>query len=232
MNMVWGNSLQHMESISAPGFIIHTRGRENYNLGDSALAKLTESTVGLNLLNEILRHSDHGKQVTVFVTRGMDSMTVPKPTQQQMNRLGLYHSNNEQILIEYARPLALKGRFLKGEGTSATVYWNPDERPGALPRHRHVTSDRQPLSSELTPISSVDTDATVFDGPFTPTLAHELVHAMRIVKGTYTDDLTDEGRSNEERRALGVMEYANDPISENAYRREQGLPLRAWYPSV
>lgn len=231
MNMVWGNSLHHMSSIAVPGILIRARGREDFNRADSSLASLADSTVGVNLLNEILRHSCHGREVTVFVTRGTNSNTVPKPTQQQMNRLGVYHSDNEQLQIEAARPLALKGRFLKGEGTSATVYWNPDERTPTLPRHMHVTSDRQPLNSELT-LVGIDSNRTVVGGTSTATLAHELVHAMRIVKGTYTDDLTDEGKSNEERRALGVMEYANDPISENAYRREQQLPLRAWYPSV
>jgi len=220
-----------MESIAAPGFIIHARNRSDFDLADSALANLVNSTVGLNLLNEILRNSSHGRNVTVFVTYAMNSNTFPKPTQNQMNRLGLLPSDPEGVKVEAARPLALKRRFMKGEGTSATVYWNPNERTPTLPRHIHVTADRQPLNSELT-LVGIDSNRTYIEGTSFATLVHELVHAMRIVKGTYTDDLSDEGKSNEERRALGVIEYRNEPISENAFRAEQQMPLRAWYPSL
>ena len=231
MYMHLRSSVHDMQSVAVPGIKIYARNRDDYDRADSSLAMLADSTVGVNLLNEILRHSSHGRQVTVFVTRGTHSNTVPKPTQNQMNRLGVFHSDPEHVHVNAARPLALKGRVMKGEGTSATVYWNPDERTPTLPRHMHVTHDRQPLSSQLT-LVPYDSNRTYVSGTPEATLAHELVHAMRILKGTYTDDLSDEGKSNEERRALGVMEYANEPISENALRREQQMPLRAWYPSV
>jgi len=229
MNLVWRSDI-NQQSIAVPGIFIHARNREDYDKADSALANIASTEVGVNLLNQILSHSNHGKQTTVTVRGWANSKTIPMPTQNQRDSMNIYYSDGEEILSAAARPLALKGRFLKGEGTSATVYWDPNERQPTLPRHAHVTEDCHPFSSQLT-LVGVDRERTFIGGTNEACLVHQLVHAMRIMKGTYTDDLSDAGKSNEERRALGVMEYANESISENAFRREITIPLRAWYPS-
>jgi len=145
-------------------------------------------------------------------------------THDQMNKLNLHSDQPHEVLINAARPLALKkGRFMKGEGTRATVYWNPHENPSTVPLMHHVTQ-----TSALTLVGS-DSGRTRVVGLVEANLVHELIHAMRILKGTYTDDTSPEGRANEERRALGVNEFANEGISENAFRREMELPLRAWF---
>jgi len=191
---------------------------------DLTISNMMSTTVGLNLLKEITRHSNNGREVKIFVSENSRSSTVPMLTPDQMNKLHLYSDQPHEVLSNAARPLALKkGRFLKGEGTRATVYWNPHENPSTVPLMHHVAQ-----TSALTLVGS-DSGRTRVVGLVEANLVHELIHAMRILKGTYTDDNSPEGRANEERRALGVNEFANEGISENAFRREMELPLRAWF---
>jgi len=198
--------------------------RQGIDYAENTLANLKSTTVGRNLLSEITRHSQNGREVKIFVSEHARSSTFPILTHDQMNKLNLHSDQPHEVLINAARPLALKkGRFVKGEGTRATVYWNPHENPSTTPLMHHVAQ-----TSALTLVGS-DSGRTRVVGLVEANLVHELIHAMRIVKGTYTDDTSSEGRANEERRALGVNEYANEGISENAFRREMELPLRAWF---
>lgn len=61
-------------------------------------------------------------------------------------------------------------------------------------------------------------------------LAHELVHALHTLSGDWIKH--DDPRKQaliEEARTVGAGKYANTRISENAIRREHGLPLRTFY---
>jgi hypothetical protein len=55
-------------------------------------------------------------------------------------------------------------------------------------------------------------------------LAHELIHAIHSLKGEKEAVI-----ANEEARTVGLGQYANERISENALRAEAGLALRTVY---
>lgn len=54
-------------------------------------------------------------------------------------------------------------------------------------------------------------------------LAHELIHSLHCLEGIKID-----GR-DEELWTTGIGKYANNPMSENAFRNQFGLPLRTQY---
>ena len=53
-------------------------------------------------------------------------------------------------------------------------------------------------------------------------LAHELIHSLHCLTGTHAD-------SDEEIKTTGIGKYADEPMSENAFRKEFGLSLRESY---
>lgn len=72
-------------------------------------------------------------------------------------------------------------------------------------------------------------------GKRTPTwivLAHELIHALHHLSGTtYRDSVRGEGgeAKREEMATTGLGAYKNGRLTENAIRREAGLPERTFY---
>ncbi len=53
-------------------------------------------------------------------------------------------------------------------------------------------------------------------------LAHELIHSLHCLEGT-------SAKTDEELWTTGIDKYANNPMSENAFRTAFGLPLRTQY---
>jgi hypothetical protein len=104
-----------------------------------------------------------------------------------------------------------------GKGTHAAVFFNPDNKMGADGNER----------------------------PVAISLAHELIHAHHFVHGTcarvirleernthLVNDL-DCGLGEEEARTIGLGPYANEELSENAFRLLYNQPLRTFYiPSI
>ena len=98
---------------------------------------------------------------------------------------------------------------------NAEIHWNPSTsmalNPQGHPTGFDNTGDRAYVS-----------------------LAHELIHAYRMVKKTYTghkgegaDPKTPKGK--EELRAVGLGKFASKAFSENRVRAEHDLPLRQSY---
>lgn len=109
-------------------------------------------------------------------------------------------------------------KFLGSNRSDAQVEWNPE-------RALTLDSDGHPTGRERNPDKAY------------LSLAHELVHAYRIVNGSYTghegsgsgtDPSTPKGK--EELRAVGLGEFAKKAFSENTIRAEHGEPLRTSYP--
>jgi hypothetical protein len=86
---------------------------------------------------------------------------------------------------------------------------------------------------------SVTLDYTVILKLKTPAyiaLAHELIHAYHFLSGNMSNDLARDVQLDklraviiEEALTVGAGTYENTRISENAIRREHGLPLREFY---
>jgi hypothetical protein len=61
------------------------------------------------------------------------------------------------------------------------------------------------------------------DSPPFVGLGHELIHALHSLQGE------NKGGSEEEKRTVGIGQYASEVISENALRKDANLPLRMQY---
>lgn len=81
----------------------------------------------------------------------------------------------------------------------------------------------------------IDYDKVLFTEILVPTpgfvaLAHELVHSLHMLSGdNIVDPDPDKFNMIEEARTVGAGKYAGIRISENAIRREHGIPTRAFY---
>lgn len=87
----------------------------------------------------------------------------------------------------------------------------------------------------------VDHTSRPAESPASASLAHELIHAHHAMNGTmlssgrYSDasDVGTAGGSNhEEARAIGRGAYASDSVTENAFRRDRGLPQRSTHSGL
>jgi hypothetical protein len=98
-----------------------------------------------------------------------------------------------------------------GPGTGGKVVFNPFISVGDV--------YFQPARALLKTVMGVETPAFV-------ALAHELCHALHSMSGT-----AKEYPFPEEAWTVGAGKYANTRISENAIRREHGIPVRTFYGS-
>lgn len=119
--------------------------------------------------------------------------------------------DNEQSAFNKGDAVRVPGQsdfcaFVAGKGSGSTVYWNPEESQvkGVVTR------------------------------PFL-SLAHELIHAMHdlhgdlvgLPKGPMKDPTS--GRAHEEARTVGLGIYDDEPICENAIRKEHNIGARTSY---
>ncbi len=134
----------------------------------------------------------------------------------QASKFGILDSEFSRENNEKANQLAQKRALgLKGEGSAATIDWNAEQ--GLV------------LDENGVPISADDPSKSYL------ALAHEMIHASRIVKGTFTGGNGDpydpaSAAGKEELRAVGLGEYQNKTPSENSIRQEHNEPLRTAYP--
>ncbi|MDB5309168.1 MAG: hypothetical protein JWO38_3370 [Gemmataceae bacterium] len=86
--------------------------------------------------------------------------------------------------------------------------------------------DREPLLSETreTATRYYNEVAALAHVPSFVALAHELIHALHWLDGTY---VSNEG--DEEARTVGLGAHSHEPVCENAIRREHKLPIRTTY---
>jgi len=181
-----------------------------FNEVNLALYRIKHTNAGHNLLSKIEKYSKNGKEVeVVYRTIVDDTHTVPTLTPKQAEKNNLMASPFHQMSISRAAQYARQGRISKGEGASATIMLNP------WGHTLHHVSPQQLAGQEENYDSS---------------LAHQLIRAMHIVRGSSLDDNSPVGREREMERAMGVREFADEPISENMIRMELGLPMRGSYP--
>ena len=187
---------------------------------DAALDEIAQGPAGRRLLADIAAQQGAGKEVVILIPSrpGNASRTLPMLTAVQVGRAhGVSADYWNQGHQKAARALCTR-RFLgigKAQGTSAAVEWNPD-------------------------------DAVVLDAKGRPTgrngpagenylvLAHELIHALKMQKGT--SNVGCGGRATpfsragrEELRVVGTRWFSRHAVTENAIRAEHGRPTREQY---
>jgi len=199
----------------APHIAIEYHRPEDYHAAESALHQLVSRPNGRSLVDELRNLSTHGRYVKVKVTAMANTVARPALTESQVRRFHLSESEYDVAHNKKATQLAQKPLpGIKGEGTRVSVDWNPRQSVA-------IDADGRP--------SLVDDTSLAF-----VSLAHELVHGYRMMKGTYTGGTSNRYDTNspagvEESRAVGIGRYAGEALSENGIRQEHGLPLRGQY---
>lgn len=180
---------------------------------DDALSKLASKANGQSLLQALKDNSSSskGRLVEIRLTTGSTS-AAPFLTAEQRRK---YKIDESDILTDNEKAVDVLHK--KRKGTSATVSWNPEVGLA--------------IQKDGRPNLAYDAEKSYL------TLAHELVHAHRMLKGTYTGGVGDRhDRSTpagkEELRAVGLGKYKDEKLTENAIRKEHGEPLRRYYNSV
>lgn len=193
--------------------IIH-KNQSELDTVNGALSKIYNdgNGAGASLLSAIYRNCRGNQGVYIRLTSG-SSETFPELTNEQRYRLSEERGIN--ISSDYSDPIHNEAAWRlsfknddghHGEGVDAFIKWRADQ-------YIHIDSRGRPSG------------ATNSNLAFT-SLAHELVHAYRMVKGSVIDS-----RRTEERRAIGLGQFSDSRFSENAIRDEHNLRLRARYIS-
>jgi len=162
-------------------------------------------------LKEIADMSTYEKSVLILVDDNSNSETGGELTYSQMKRFNVDPEDNQH---EYRKKLV--DEATNGKGVRPVVYYNPLE---AIEIDR-MNNSWAVRNSKLSYV----------------TLAHELVHALHLMKGDslsqgmnrMKDDPNIES-NDEEYRATGINQYSGSKKSENGVRSDHGLPLRASY---
>jgi hypothetical protein len=149
-------------STIAPHVNVH--GTEEYhNQVNSAMQKTMQAPSGKKMIDELKKSARKGNTVTI--RDGANSAACARLNDKQQGSYSdLSFGEKNDKAIELAQKKTL-GR--KGEGANAEVTWNPKQALRLNDQGRPIDANGDPAESHLA-------------------LAHELVHARRIVKGTST----------------------------------------------
>ncbi|HKX56518.1 MAG TPA: type III secretion system effector protein [Xanthomonadales bacterium] len=183
-----------------------------------ALDRIASGPSGGELLSKVAKIASGGEKKITLKELGPNEepYTQAVLTRSQIEK---YKPRGFEQNVAIAGELSRKGRFLKGEGTSAIIGWSPEKSSVLLNQNGSPTRIGASQEEKFT------------------VLAHELIHARHIMSGSSLaaggnryDPKTPNGK--EESRAVGVEGYHYSKTkkpSENSIRAEQGLPLRKKY---
>ncbi|PPC63835.1 hypothetical protein C1Y41_04110 [Pantoea sp. ICBG 1758] len=184
-----------------------------YNKIDKAIDKIASKPHGLSLLKALKAANTHGQKVSIICTQFSETKVKAVLTPNQIERYQWandpFDKSHQMLAERLARPIY---PGIAGEGSSAFIFLNPN--------HTVSINDRGKA------LHSNDPNIMFLS------LAHELIHALRMMRGFYKTP-SEEGiesvmaaRIGEEFRAIGIGKYAVNDISENSIRYEHGIPLR------
>ena len=189
-----------------------------------ALDKIAQAPSGKRLLADIAAASEgrEGKHVSIVPAQSV--ATRPLLSQRQAEDRNMQQNDYSRDQNNLAGELSKKRTVLRvnvgnGPGAKAEIAWDPEQS--------------LKLDSRGRPYQGL------FDNPSQAhlVLAHELVHAVHILKGNLKfggdrlDPVTQSGK--EELRAVGLGKYVKKtPYSENSIRQELGFPQRSQYNRV
>ncbi|HHA1268319.1 TPA: M91 family zinc metallopeptidase [Enterobacter bugandensis] len=175
---------------------------------ESALSTIAQGKSGKQLIKIIQKHTPTDKHI--LIRYGVsEANTGVLLTESQRERFGPATPVEEK---KRAISLAVKSGPGKNEGTSAEIIFDPDFSAD-IDKDGRPLPGRNPRKSWLV-------------------LCHELIHAMRMLKGTSTAYLGDKndpktGAGYEELRAVSLGKKKTP--SENSVREEHNEPLRKYY---
>jgi len=177
---------------------------------ESALMKIYSRPKGKRLIDEITQLAGEDKKIRMCIDYERPTLTFGQLNDQQRRENDVDMFSPIYIDVLSAELISHKrGWFRKGEGVGSSIRWNPNQQG---------ESDKERLpESEWASASFVG-------------LAHELVHSLRMLKGTSTSNEFNQFPKShgidEERRAVGVGRHHFRHLSENSIRKEHGIPPR------
>ncbi|PPC63834.1 hypothetical protein C1Y41_04105 [Pantoea sp. ICBG 1758] len=200
----------------AANIYIHYENPNEVTRINDDLFKIKMCLTGRRLLREIESHMAAGKNVNIKMRLDCGSVTAPRLTESQITRFRVPYSEEDETHHKIASKVSKVNRQDgASEGTSATISYNPRESIS--------------IDSIGRPYIGVDRNEGFF------TLAHELIHALHMLRGNARGQgmseiyLPNSKQYEEENRVIGINEFAVRDITENRIRQEWGAPLRAHY---
>ena len=195
--------------VSSGIHLYHDDYLQHYKM-ESALMRINNRPNGKALLNKITQLSSEDKLIKISVDYDLPTLNFGELSEEQQQKFNVDPDKSFLKTVMKAEQVSHKKGFMrKGEGVGSQIRWNPTSS--------RSLKDGKPLTDEWERDSFVS-------------LAHELIHSMRMLNGT--SKLNDfrqfperDGR-NEELRVIGTNRYAFKRISENGIRQEHGLPRR------
>jgi len=202
----------------APFINIVSEYKEDTQRAESALEKINSKPTGKALLNEIKSLSKNGRNVEIQVSDNFDCHSIAFLTESQLKKYNISDPHGLESNLKACEISTKKGFMHKGEGVSVVI----DFRPTDAIRFRE---DGTQVSYRN------EKEGFVM-------LAHELIHAMRMMKGTHISDfkVAKEGSGHsseiEERRVIGFGEFSKKQFTENQIRKEHNLRERHSHDAV
>lgn len=192
-----------------PSLVIESPSRTSISRVEQALQRISSRPNGNALLQELEAQGQAGKPIKIYAAPSNSNM------ENVTRAVSDIHNPGNDNHAAVAR--ASKGLFGNGAGSSVQIDFNPNKsltlNQSGAPTGHNNSPDRAYLS-----------------------LAHELIHAYRITKGTYTGGGENVGfdpkskKGEEELRAVGLGKWATKQFSENSIRGEHQEQLRTSYP--
>jgi len=189
---------------------IYCNNKHEYDEVERTLTRIKEGgDNGFNLIHQINRYANNSKDLHIKVV--FDEPTTSKPfLNDELRRQ--YQIANDENGRKYKLLLDMRIRanesHKRGDGVSCEIRWNPSE-------------------SRVVDTEGIGTRVAASGLSFV-SLAHELVHAYHYIHGTHLRSNSDDPYTDlEEDRAIGIMDFRNNNLSENGVRKDFNLPPRA-----
>jgi len=226
-------SLLAFEPSRFPGIFIDDNSPGFFGPAASALRDLARLKIGYDILDIISKRTrgigiggvnPTPDRLKCVVRRGPGTMvderkenTFAYRAKDPLTPISNDLSNAESVAVDYTHTSRRKRKLVGGhEITIAGTGYS-------------AVATFEPMADYTTFLNGITTPGYV-------ALGHELIHCMHYLSGDtnmFSDDdawgAGDTYTKHEEARTVGLGIYAKTRISENAIRREAGLPLRTFY---
>ncbi|NIG12920.1 hypothetical protein F3J37_01630 [Pantoea sp. Al-1710] len=189
---------------------IYCNNRKEYEEVEKMLTRIKEGgTNGYNLIYEICRYTSDSKDIHIKVVFNEPTSSKPFLNDELRRQFLIPDDENNRkykLLLDLrSRP---NDRHKRGDGVSCEIRWNPSESR---------TVDPDGIGTRI-----------AASGLAFISLAHELIHAYHYVHGTHLrSNPNDPFTELEEDRAIGILDFRNNNLSENGIRRDFNLPQRS-----
>lgn len=182
---------------------------------DSCLRKIRDKNNGQDLFSKLFMNLNSEHEIKIKVVKDLSTTSTPYVHRSVLER---YKIRDIPTSSPYKSLLNLNANFSKpsnlmyskknspGMGVCTEIYFNPNESRIV---DEYGIGERR-INHDLAFVS----------------LAHELVLALYNARGERFPDNNNPYSDRNEERAIGIMDYWDERVSENGIRHDHNLPLR------